>query len=190
MKLSLKEAAEALGISLTTARRWIKTGRLKATMREGPYGPEYVVTQEELERARRKNPTPVTVIVPEPKEEQGITVPREWLIQAMRQALEQAITSAIGQVARGMEENFAALVKSLEETLAKQWTGVEQGLKRELEELRAELAATRELLRKQEEESQRAEAERDRLLEERDRRLVEEIRQALQERKKPWWKFW
>ncbi len=190
MELSLKEAAEALGISLTTARRWVKTGRLRATIREGPYGPEYVVTQEEVARARRKNPTPVTVVVPEPKEEQGITVPREWLAQAMRQALEEALANTLIQMTRGMEDTLATLVKGVEETLSKQWTGVEQGLKRELEELRAELAATRKLLDKQEEERRKAEAERDRLLEERDRHLVEEMRQMLQERKKPWWKFW
>ncbi|MBC7076935.1 MAG: helix-turn-helix domain-containing protein [Synergistales bacterium] len=38
MELSLKEATEALGISLSTARRWVKTGRLRAVIREGPTG--------------------------------------------------------------------------------------------------------------------------------------------------------
>jgi len=164
----LKEAAEALGISLSTARRWVKAGRLRAVIREGPYGPEYVVTREELERARRENPAPVTVVAPQPTEQQGVTVPREWLAQAMRQALEEALSNTVAQMTRGVEER----------------------LKEELTELRRELAATRELLDKQEEERRRAEAERDRLLEERDRRLVEEMRRILQEKKKPWWKFW
>lgn len=79
---------------------------------------------------------------------------------------------------------MATLVKGVEETLSKQWAGVEEGLKEELGELRQKLAATRELLDRQEEERRRAEAERDRLLEERDRRLVEEMRQVLQERRK------
>lgn len=179
MKLNLKEAAEALGISLSTARRWVKTGRLRAVMREGPYGPEYVITREELERARRENPVPVTVVSPQTANQQGVTVPREWLAQAMRQALEEALSNTLAQATRGLEE-----------TLSRQWAGVEQGLRRELAELRTELAATRELLAKQEEERRLAEAERDRLLEERDRRLVEEMRQMLQERKKPWWRFW
>lgn len=164
----MKEAAEALGISLSTARRWVKAGRLRAVIREGPYGPEYVVTREELERARRENPAPVTVVAPQPTEQQGVTVPREWLAQAMRQALEEALSNTVAQMTRGVEER----------------------LKEELTELRRELAATRELLDKQEEERRRAEAERDRLLEERDRRLVEEMRRILQEKKKPWWKFW
>jgi len=164
----LKEAAEALGISLSTARRWVKTGRLRAVIREGPYGPEYIVTREELERARKENPAPVTVVAPQPTEQQGVTVPREWLAQAMRQALEEALSNTIAQMTRGVEER----------------------LKEELAELRRELAATRELLDKQEEERRQAETERDRLLEERDRRLVEEMRRVLQEKRKPWWKFW
>lgn len=191
MELSLKEAAAALGISLSTARRWIKTGRLRAAIREGPYGPEYIVTPEELERARQENPAPVTLILPpDPKDQQGITVPREWLAQAMRQALEEALANTLAQMTRDMEDTLATLVKGMEETLSKQWAGVEEGLKEELGELRQELAATRELLDKQEEDRRRAEAERDRLLEERDRRLVEEMRRVLQERRRPWWKFW
>ena|GEM_PF-2383295 len=164
MDLSLKEAAKVLGISLSTARRWIKAGRLRATLKEGPYGPEYIVTQEELDRVKGEQSSPVTVILPDPRDQQGVMVPKEWLAQAMRQAFEEA--------------------------LARYWAGVEHELRRELEELRQELAATRELLAKQEEERRLAEAERDRLLAERDRRLVEEIRQVLREKRKPWWKFW
>lgn len=107
MELSLKEAAAALGISLTTARRWIKTGRLRAAVREGPYGPEYIVTPEELERARQENPAPITVILPDPKDQQGVTVPREWLAQAMRGALEEALASTLAQMTRGMEDTLA-----------------------------------------------------------------------------------
>ena len=118
MELSLKEAAEALGISLTTARRWVRTGRLRATIREGPHGPEYMVTQEELERAKQENPAPVTVILPDPKDQQGVTVPREWLAQAMRQALEEALANTLAQMTKGMEDTLATLVKGVEETLS------------------------------------------------------------------------
>jgi len=101
LELSLKEAAEALGISLSTARRWIKTGRLRAVIREGPYGPEYAVTQEELERARRENPAPVTVVALQPIDQQRVTVPKEWLAQAMRQALEGALSNTLAQTSKG-----------------------------------------------------------------------------------------
>lgn len=129
MELSLKEAAEALGISLSTARRWIKTSRLRAVIREGPYGPEYVVTPEELERARRENPAPVTVVPPQPKDQQGVTVPKEWLAQAMRQALEEALSNTLAQVTRGMEDTLTSLVKGMEKALSRRWAEVEEELK-------------------------------------------------------------
>jgi len=176
LELSLKEAAEALGISLTTARRWVKAGRLRALIREGPYGPEYIVTQEELERAKRENPAPVTVVLPDPKDQQGVTVPKEWLAQAMRQALEEALANTLTQMTRDMEDTLATLVKGAEETLFKQWTGVEEGLKEELEALRQELAATRETQERIE-----------RSIEERDKRLIEALR-GLTEKRRPWWR--
>jgi len=39
--------------------------------KRGPYGPEYVVAREELERARRENPAPVTVVAPNPRSSKG-----------------------------------------------------------------------------------------------------------------------
>ncbi len=46
--LTLRQAAHATGMSTTTLRRYIKAGRLKARLIPGRYGPEYVVTEEEL----------------------------------------------------------------------------------------------------------------------------------------------
>jgi len=174
-ELSLKEAAETLGISLSTARRWIKLGRLRATLREGSYGPEYVVTQEELKRVRQERPVHLTVIAPESKDQQGITVSREWLSQAMRQALMEVLAGTIDQTTRGMNDTLTAIVKSTEATLVKQWIGVEQGLRQELEKLQAELATTQRLLKKQEKKRRLAEAEYERLWEEQGKQLAEEI---------------
>lgn len=39
--------------------------------KRGSYGPEYVVAREELERARRENPAPVTVVAPNPRSSKG-----------------------------------------------------------------------------------------------------------------------
>lgn len=41
--LSLTDAAAQLGISVKTARRWIKSGKLPAELVDGPYGQEYRV---------------------------------------------------------------------------------------------------------------------------------------------------
>ncbi|MBP7149808.1 MAG: hypothetical protein KBD01_19960 [Acidobacteria bacterium] len=46
--MTLKQAAGRTGLSATTLRRYIKSGRLKARLVPGRYGPEYVVGDEEL----------------------------------------------------------------------------------------------------------------------------------------------
>jgi len=45
---TLREAAERTGRSLTTLRRYIRAGRLRAEKLPGRYGPEYVVREEDL----------------------------------------------------------------------------------------------------------------------------------------------
>lgn len=50
--MTLRQAAEHTGLSATTLRRYIKSGRLRARLIPGRYGPEYVVTDEELGAAR------------------------------------------------------------------------------------------------------------------------------------------
>lgn len=47
-RLSLREAADRTGRSLTTLRRYIRAGRLRAEKLPGRYGPEYVVTEQDL----------------------------------------------------------------------------------------------------------------------------------------------
>jgi excisionase family DNA binding protein len=46
--LTLSQAAEQLGISTRTMRRWIHDGKLRAELRPGPYGQQYVVPIAEL----------------------------------------------------------------------------------------------------------------------------------------------
>jgi hypothetical protein len=49
--MTLREAAERTDRSVTTLRRYIRNGRLRAEMREGRYGPEYFVSVEDLAEA-------------------------------------------------------------------------------------------------------------------------------------------
>ncbi|HEX5044220.1 MAG TPA: hypothetical protein VFV75_15025 [Candidatus Polarisedimenticolaceae bacterium] len=46
--MTLREAAERTDRSVTTLRRYIRNGRLRAEMREGRYGPEYFVSAQDL----------------------------------------------------------------------------------------------------------------------------------------------
>jgi excisionase family DNA binding protein len=52
-RLSLAQAAAQLGHSEKTLRRWIKSGRLPATLEVGPYGPQYWVSTQAVQAAQR-----------------------------------------------------------------------------------------------------------------------------------------
>jgi hypothetical protein len=50
-RMNLRQAAERCARSITTLRRYIRSGRLEAEKQSGRYGPEYFVTAEQLEAA-------------------------------------------------------------------------------------------------------------------------------------------
>lgn len=51
-RMTLREAAERTERSVTTLRRYIRLGRLRADKQHGRFGPEYFVTAEDLAEAR------------------------------------------------------------------------------------------------------------------------------------------
>lgn len=67
--MTLRHAAARTGLSATTLRRYIKAGRLKARLSPGRYGPEYVVTDDDLRGANvepsRRAPAPAPAAPPE-----------------------------------------------------------------------------------------------------------------------------
>jgi excisionase family DNA binding protein len=48
---TLPEAAKRLGISVSTARRWIREGKLTAKKEPGPYGLEYRIPADQINTA-------------------------------------------------------------------------------------------------------------------------------------------
>lgn len=50
-KLTLRDAADRTGLSITTLRRYIRSGKIQAEKSPGRYGPEYCVSIESLELA-------------------------------------------------------------------------------------------------------------------------------------------
>ena len=50
-KLTLRDAAERTGLSITTLRRYIRSGKLIAGKSPGRYGPEYIISPDCLEQA-------------------------------------------------------------------------------------------------------------------------------------------
>ena len=47
-RITLREASERTSRSITTLRRYIRSGRLHAEKRDGRFGPEYFVSEEDL----------------------------------------------------------------------------------------------------------------------------------------------
>ena len=60
-RLSIAQAAKALGVSTRTVRRFIKAGKLKAELVAGPFGEEYRIWElpEELRKTKTKDSAPV-----------------------------------------------------------------------------------------------------------------------------------
>ena len=50
-RLSLREAAARTSLSVTTLRRYIRSGRLRAEKQNGRFGPEYFVSEDDLSSA-------------------------------------------------------------------------------------------------------------------------------------------
>lgn len=50
--LTLSEAARRLGLSPRTVRRWIHDGKLRAELRPGPYGQQYLVPIDAMDAAQ------------------------------------------------------------------------------------------------------------------------------------------
>jgi hypothetical protein len=80
-KMTLRAAAERSARSITTLRRYIRSGRLKAEKRPGRFGPEYYVLDLDLEEAGLR---------PEPAPQERLPVP-----VAAAGALERAFRESV-----------------------------------------------------------------------------------------------
>ncbi len=49
---TLQQAAEQLGVSTQTVRRWVKAGKLPAAIVDSPYGPAYQIPDSALNTAQ------------------------------------------------------------------------------------------------------------------------------------------
>lgn len=165
-EITLKEAAERLGVSPTTARRMVKDGRLKAELRDGPRGPCYYVDESEIRTAQE-----ITDVVP---------VSRPVSVEALADAVADAVAARIADtVSTRVQEALEASAKEQARTRAElEALTQEQARTREaMEALTKELAANRE-----------AQERIERSIEERDRKLTEALRKLTErEERRPWW---
>lgn len=95
-EMTIKEAAEALGVSVDTVRRRIKDNKVKAWKIEGIYGPQWVIDSDSLAEYQQ-----VVDVVPV-----KYNMDPNKLIDSIRQTVEEAAAQGTKKgILEAMEEN-------------------------------------------------------------------------------------
>ncbi len=95
--LSIAEAAERLGKSTRTVRRWIQQGKLKAELQPGPYGEEYRIPAEVITTAQEVTEV---VKIEKPASSQDLALAIAKTIEQRDKGLREELTRISGQVER------------------------------------------------------------------------------------------
>ncbi len=100
--LTIGEAAKKLGVSARTVRRLIKSGKLKAELTDGVYGPEYRISglPPEYQRSKPMDKNPVQT------PDQFLTIIKE--LQEKNLALAAQLGAAAERI-RGLESQVKLL---------------------------------------------------------------------------------
>jgi excisionase family DNA binding protein len=88
--MDAKEAAKRLGVSRNTVLRWIREGKIFATVKNGPYGEQYDIPEEEVEAAKERVNLPVIV--------------QNMDITKFKEAVEQSVKGEISSLRKELEE--------------------------------------------------------------------------------------
>lgn len=106
--LTIKQAAEQLGISPRTARRWIADGRLQAEKVPGPYGPEWRIPAAAVNTAQQV----IDVVkVERPNDPEALAL-------ALAQALQERDKKLFEAIFDEFNQRFDALQEQLREQAA------------------------------------------------------------------------
>jgi excisionase family DNA binding protein len=144
--LSLNEAAQQLGVSQKTVRRWIQSGRLHAYKEHGPYGEQYRVPLEAIGTAqqvldvvkveRPTDPRVLALAVAQALEEREIalrTVLHDEIATLRQQITElnprQSIkeeTTALHEQIEVLHQQVTALTEALTQAQGQQERGTEE----------------------------------------------------------------
>lgn len=142
--MDLREAANKLGVSESTIRRWIKSGRLQANKVNGPYGEQYDIDDEAIEAAKKFNKVPVIV------RNDGI-LPQEVLMKVIQQSVNEVVVSTLNKVEQSIYFELEDLKRELEETRRQLAAEREKDRAWQEERDRQLMQAIREIQRRQEE---------------------------------------
>lgn len=103
-KLTVREAAKAMGVSMATIRRRIKAGELPAELEPGPYGDTYYIRESDLAEAMS-----VVEVVPVTRELDAGDV------QAMFQSIIQPLLNELVEQRRVIDQQSEQIEKLLEQ---------------------------------------------------------------------------
>lgn len=128
--MTIAQAAERLGVSTKTVRRWIKAGRLPAELVDGPYGPEYRVPATAVQTAaqvvdvvrveRANDPRTLALAIVQALEQRDAALRQE--LERLRAEVERARqeAAAAADALRRLEEREAERQRREEERARKQ----------------------------------------------------------------------
>ncbi len=104
--IALNEAADELGVHYQTAYRWVRTGKLPATLVRG----KYVVDRHDLQSARAHRSTPHSPTPPSPKRVQN-------QVPLMNDALRRGDETTARQIARTLVDEGTPIVQLINDVL-------------------------------------------------------------------------
>lgn len=107
--LTLKEAAEALGVSVDTVRRRIKSGQIPAEKVEGPHGLQWIIRANDLTASAE-----IIEVVPVKTELQGtelVALIREAVKEGQREQAEEV--RQLRKEVTQLNERIEGLVRAL-----------------------------------------------------------------------------
>lgn len=102
--MNIREAAGRLDLSPTTIRRWIKSGRLEATLIKGAYGEQYEISEDALERAKEQENTPIVI--------QSTSQATE---RELQRAIEKVVSNAISNELETIRQELEATREQLQQ---------------------------------------------------------------------------
>lgn len=112
-RVNIREAASRLDLSPTTIRRWIKSGRLEATLIDGAYGEQYEITEEALQRAKEQENVPIVI------QNTSQATERE-LQRAIEKVVGDTIANELETIRQELEDTRRALAEEREKDRARQ----------------------------------------------------------------------
>ncbi len=104
--IALNEAAEELGVHYQTAYRWVRTGKLPATLVRG----KYVVDRDDLLSAQSRRHTPLSPAPPSPRRVQN-------QMPLMNDALRRGDETTARQIARTLVDEGTPVIQLINDVL-------------------------------------------------------------------------